>query len=99
MAVAPAQVMTESETNVAAMSYMRDTGVSLETAKQRLQIESELPPYIAELRERYRDRIAFISVESQPDQLLVVGLKGMKMQPSQRLNVGASMSALGGSFI
>lgn len=91
MAVAPAQVITESETNVAARSYMRDTGVSLETAKQRLQIESELPPFIAKLRERYRDRVAFISVESQPDQHLVVGLKGMKMQPSQRINVGASM--------
>lgn len=89
-AVLPPAATDASEAEIAAKSYMKDTGVSLETAKRRIQIESELPPFIEDLKERYRDRLTFVSVESLPDQHLVVGLKGNGMEPAQRINVSGS---------
>lgn len=73
--------------DVAATSYMKANGVSLEQATERLLIESELSPHIEGIRERYGDRMAFISIESLPYQHLVVGLKGAAMEPTQHINV------------
>ncbi len=89
-AVSPPGEANASEIEIAAKSYMRDTGVSLEIAKRRVQIESELPPFIDDLKKRYRDRLTFVSVESLPDQHLVVGLKGSAMEPAQRIKVSGS---------
>lgn len=76
-----------AEADSAAKSYMADTAVSLETGRRRLQIESELPPHIDALRSRYRDQVAFISVESSPDQHILVGLKGPAMESRQHILV------------
>ena len=88
MAVPPGG--TNAEADAAAKSYMANSGVSLEVARRRLQIESELPPYIDALRSRYRDRVAFISVESSPDQHILVGLKGAAMESRQQITVSGS---------
>lgn len=88
MAISPQVASIESD--AAARAYMRDTGVSLETAKWWIQIESELPPHIENLKARYKERAAFVSIASAPDQHLVVGLKGNAMESSQRINVGGS---------
>jgi len=82
---------TNAEADAAAESYMANSGVSLEVARRRLQIESELPPYIDALRSRYRDRVAFISVESSPDQHILVGLKGAAMESRQQITVSGSL--------
>ena len=80
-------MLREDAPDVAATSYMKANGVSLEVATERLLIESELAPHIQDLTERYRERMAFISIESMPYQHLVVGLKGPAMEPAQHISV------------
>lgn len=88
MAISPPVATAESD--AAARSYMRDTGVSPKIAQQRIQIESELPPHIERLKARYRERVAFVSIAHLPDQHLVVGLKGSAMESTQHITVGGS---------
>lgn len=82
-----APVLGDDVPDVEASAYMEANGVSLEVAKERLLIESELLPHVQDLRERYRERMAFISIESIPYQHLVVGLKGPAMEPAQHISV------------
>ncbi|HEL4110354.1 TPA: hypothetical protein UM343_000446 [Stenotrophomonas maltophilia] len=91
LAVMPAgQALSEKESDIAAKAYMSANGVSLDTAKRRLEVESELPSVIAELKRRYRDRLAFVSIENMPDQHLVVGLKGNMMEAARHFSVSDS---------
>lgn len=89
-ATLPSQ-MSAAETDTAAKSYMEENRVSLNVAKQRLMIESEIQPYLEQLRERYKDRLAFISIEPQPHQYVRVGLKGNTMVPTQRIKVSGTV--------
>lgn len=88
LAIVPAgQVMSAQESNIAAKAYMNANGGTLDSAKRRLEIEAELPAVIAELKRRYKDRLAYVSIESMPDQHLVVGLKGNMMEAARILSV------------
>jgi len=82
-----APVLGDDVPDVEASAYMEANGVSLEVARERLLIESELLPHVQDLRERYRERMAFISIESMPYQHLVVGLKGPAMEAAQHISV------------
>ena len=82
-----APVLGDDVPDVETGAYMEANGVSLEVARERLLIESELLPHVQDLRERYRERMAFISIESMPYQHLVVGLKGPAMEPAQHISV------------
>ena len=82
-----APVLGNDVPDVEASAYMEANGVSLEVARERLLIESELMPHVQDLRERYRERMAFISIESTPYQHLVVGLKGPATEPVQLIRV------------
>ncbi len=82
-----APVLGDDVPDVEASAYMEANGVSLEVARERLLIESELLPHVQDLRERYRERMAFISIESMPYQHLVVGLKGPATEPVQLISV------------
>ena len=84
------QALSEKESDIAAKAYMSANGVSLDTAKRRLEVESELPSVIAELKRRYSDRLAFVSIENMPDQHLVVGLKGNMMEAARHFSVSDS---------
>ncbi|WP_282296046.1 hypothetical protein [Stenotrophomonas sp. PS02289] len=55
--------------------------------QQRLEVESGLDPHIKQLQEKYKDRLTYISIESQPDLHIRIGLKGSAVEPDQKLSV------------
>lgn len=87
VAVNTSTQMTVAESDVAAQAYSKATGFSLETARQRLEVESGLDPHIKQLQEKYKDRLTYISIESQPDLHIRIGLKGSAVEPDQKLSV------------
>lgn len=92
VAASTSMQISAAESDVAAQAYSKATGVSLEAARQRLEVESGLDPLIKQLQEKYKDRLTYISIESQPDQHIRIGLKGSATEPDQKLAVnGASV--------
>lgn len=80
----PKATLSEAEMTIAA--FAEGFGVSEEEARKRIEASDAIDQYIESLRERYKDRLAFISIEQHPDQHIVVGLKGPQMVPSRRLS-------------
>lgn len=84
-AIERSAVMPPGELDVAAEAFSKDFGVSVEEARARIGANDVVSKYTAVLRERYKHRLTFISVEQHPDQHIVVGLKGPQRVPTQRL--------------
>ncbi len=80
----------DADPDTEAKSYMSHADVSLEEARERLQVQSELLPHIEKLRAQYADRLAFLSIEHHPDQHLRIGLKGYLAEPEQQINVSGT---------
>lgn len=80
----------DADPDTEAKAYMSHADVSLEEARERLQVQSELPPHIEKLRAQYADRLAFLSIEHRPDQHLLIGLKGYPAEPEQQINVSGT---------
>ena len=80
----------DADPDTAAKSYMAHAGVSLEEARERLKVQSELDPHIERLRTQYAERLAFLIIEHRPDQHLRIGLKGSTSVPQQQINVAGT---------
>jgi hypothetical protein len=85
LAIEPSAVVPPGELDVAAEAFSNDFGVSVEEARARIEADDAISEYAAVLRERYKQRLTFISVEQHPDQHIVVGLKGPQRVATQRL--------------
>jgi hypothetical protein len=85
LAIEPSAVMPHCELEVEAQAFSSDFGVSVQEACSRIGADDVISEYTALLREQYKDRLTFISVEQHPDQHIVVGLKGPQRVPTQRL--------------
>lgn len=74
------------EDEVAVAAFAKGFGLSQEEARKRMEASSAIDQYVETLRERYKDRLTFISIEQHPDQHIVVGLKGPQMVPTQLMS-------------
>lgn len=98
LAAAPAaaqQVPTEPRVQNAvealaqdAAEYARLNGVSLDEAMRRLRAQEESVPATDRIQALYKDRLAGISIEHQPDYRIVVLLTGAEPVPDETIAAG-----------
>lgn len=84
--MSPSEADIAAEADMTASALAKGFGVSLEEARTRIEAQDAIGKYIEQLRERYKSRLTFISIEQVPDQHIVVGLKGPQMVPTQRMS-------------
>ena len=84
LVLTPAQALAED-----AREYARDYGVPPEEAVMRLKAQEETVAATNRLQEKYRKRLAGISIDHSPEYRIVVLLTGKKRVPDETLNVGA----------
>ena len=65
-------------------------GQTIDTSNQQQMVEALLGEHVEYVRARYKDRLAFVSVESQPDLHLRVGLKGEEKESDLHLPIAGT---------
>ena len=91
-APASAQIVQTREISLQqdAAEYARTYGVPLPEAIRRLAAQQESVPAIDAIAERYRDRLAGISVQHSPDYRFIVYLTGTDPVPMSWVTAGAT---------
>ncbi|WP_282297464.1 hypothetical protein [Stenotrophomonas sp. PS02289] len=85
-AASPGPEARPSEAEMTVAAFSESFGVSQDEARKRIEAGEAIDQYVESLRERYKSRLTFISIEQSPDQHIVVGLKGPQMVPTQRMS-------------
>lgn len=65
-------------------------GQWIDTSNQQQMVEALLDHHAEYVRTRYKDRLAFVSIERQPDLHLRVGLKGEEKEPDLHLPIAGT---------
>lgn len=86
---APARIQSAAEALAQdAAEYAQHNGVGLQEAMARLRAQEESVATTDRIREAYRDRLAGISIEHQPEYRIVVLLTGSEPVPDQSVFAG-----------